>query len=83
MSSVFLFLIAIINIFFLVRAIQDRNRLHRAREVGDDEATVGSPAGGGLLVRIIGPILKTVDRPWKLYPVGLLFGLGWSPATWD
>jgi len=37
------------------------------------------------MVRLIGPVLKAVDRPWKLYPVGLLFGLGKLPYTerWD
>ena len=27
-------------------------------------------------MRIIGPILRSVDRPWKMYPVGVLFGFG-------
>jgi high-affinity nickel-transport protein len=28
------------------------------------------------MVRIIGPVLRSVDRPWKMYPVGVLFGFG-------
>jgi high-affinity nickel permease len=30
------------------------------------------------MVRIIAPILRAVDKPWKLYPVGVLFGFGES-----
>jgi high-affinity nickel-transport protein len=26
-------------------------------------------------------ILRLVDAPWKLYPVGVLFGLGFDTAT--
>lgn len=35
----------------------------------------------GIMTRLAMPILKTVDRPWKLYPVGLLFGLGFDTAS--
>lgn len=27
------------------------------------------------------PLLRAVDRPWKLYPVGVLFGLGFDTAS--
>ena len=77
-SSIFLFLIAIINIVFLVKAVNERKRLRSGYADHDDGHEQSSVQGGGLLVRIIGPVLKTVDRPWKLYPVGLLFGLGES-----
>jgi hypothetical protein len=74
-SAAFLFLIALINIIFLVQAIKERNRLQSGNTVsGEDEER--PIHGGGMMVRIIGPVLKAVDRPWKLYPVGLLFGLG-------
>ena len=74
-SAAFLFLIALINVIFLVQAVKARNRLqHTGARLGEEEAR--PIQGGGLMVRIIGPVLKAVDRPWKLYPVGLLFGLG-------
>ena len=31
---------------------------------------------GTLMMRILGPIVTFVDRPWKMYPVGVLFGFG-------
>lgn len=75
-SASFLFLVAVINSWFLYDALRHR-RARKAREAMglppmEDEAK--AIHGGGCLVRIVGPILKAVDRPWKLYPVGILFG---------
>jgi high-affinity nickel-transport protein len=89
-SATFLLLIAIINIIFLRQAIRERKRLQSASPrtaeidlLGDGGSGDGhlQVHGGGLMVRIIGPVLKTVDRPWKLYPVGVLFGLGPSSCS--
>lgn len=33
------------------------------------------------MMKIIGPVVTFVDRPWKMYPVGVLFGFGWSPSS--
>ena len=35
----------------------------------------------GLMNRLLGPLDKRVDAPWKMYPIGLLFGLGFDTAT--
>ena len=72
-SAVFLFLIAVINIFFLRTAIKTKKRVETGKSPTPGH---GEVQGGGLLMKLIGPVLKAVDRPWKLYPVGLLFGLG-------
>ena len=85
-SACFLFLIASINTFFLVQALKARKRA-RCRsshdEGGESVEDLGNREnqmhGGGCLVRILGPLLRAVDRPWKMYPVGVLlgFGKGW------
>jgi high-affinity nickel-transport protein len=31
--------------------------------------------------RFLGPLARRVDVPWKIYPVGFLFGLGFDTAT--
>ncbi|KAG0274656.1 hypothetical protein BGZ96_004165 [Linnemannia gamsii] len=36
---------------------------------------------GGLLARIFRPLFNLVDRSWKMYPLGVLFGLGFDTAT--
>ncbi len=35
----------------------------------------------GLMNRFLGPIARRTDAPWKMYPLGLLFGLGFDTAT--
>jgi len=37
--------------------------------------------GNTLLMKIIGPVITFVDRPWKMYPVGVLFGFGFDTAS--
>jgi high-affinity nickel-transport protein len=36
---------------------------------------------GGPILRLLGPFEKAVDRPSRMYVVGLLFGLGFDTAT--
>ena len=31
--------------------------------------------------RFFGRLTKTVTKPWQMYPIGLLFGLGFDTAT--
>ena len=35
----------------------------------------------GLMNRFFGPLARRVDSPWKMYPIGVLFGLGFDTAT--
>src|SRR5436190_14610252 len=35
----------------------------------------------GLMGRFFRPLLRLVDKSWKMYPVGVLFGLGFDTAT--
>jgi high-affinity nickel-transport protein len=34
-----------------------------------------------IMMRILGPLVRFVDRPWKMYPVGVLFGFGFDTAS--
>ncbi|KAF9901260.1 hypothetical protein EC991_006365 [Linnemannia zychae] len=36
---------------------------------------------GGLFARIFRPLFNLIDRSWKMYPLGVLFGLGFDTAT--
>ncbi len=38
-------------------------------------------AEGGFLMRIFHRVFKFVDRPWKMYPLGVLFGLGFDTSS--
>ncbi|PMD12653.1 hypothetical protein NA56DRAFT_479024 [Hyaloscypha hepaticicola] len=33
------------------------------------------------MVRILNKVLQVVNRPWKMYPVGVLFGLGFDTSS--
>jgi nickel/cobalt transporter (NiCoT) family protein len=35
----------------------------------------------GLLARYFGRLFRVIRRPWQIYPVGVLFGLGFDTAT--
>jgi high-affinity nickel-transport protein len=37
--------------------------------------------GGGPIARLLRPLFRLISRPWHLYPLGLLFGLGFDTAT--
>ncbi|KAL1900653.1 hypothetical protein Sste5346_002378 [Sporothrix stenoceras] len=37
--------------------------------------------GGGFLVRIFRRLFVLIDRPWKMYPLGVLFGLGFDTSS--
>ena len=41
----------------------------------------GHGHAGGPVLRLLGPLEKAVDRPSRMYIVGLLFGLGFDTAT--
>ena len=35
----------------------------------------------GFMMRFFGPLARSIDAPWKMYPLGVLFGLGFDTAT--
>jgi high-affinity nickel-transport protein len=37
--------------------------------------------GGGMMARIFRPLFRIISRPWHMYPIGVLFGLGFDTAT--
>jgi high-affinity nickel-transport protein len=78
-SGTFLFLIAGLNVAVLVSIA----RVFRQMRLGSysDEELEEQLAKRGLMNRFLGPLSRRVDTPWKMYPVGLLFGLGFDTAT--
>jgi high-affinity nickel-transport protein len=78
-SGVFLYLIAALNIAVLVSII----RVFREMRQGlyDDEALEEQLNKRGLMNRFLGKLARRIDSPWKMYPIGILFGLGFDTAT--
>ncbi|KAG8859873.1 hypothetical protein FRB91_006299 [Serendipita sp. 411] len=80
-SGSFLFIIGTVNSVILYRIIQDRRRIAGFKKKGLPVPEESEHIHTTFLVRILSPITKIVDRPWKMYPVGVLFGLGFDTAS--
>ncbi|MGF6882298.1 high-affinity nickel-transport protein [Nocardia sp. GAS34] len=78
-SGAFLYLIAALNIVALagiLRVFRDmRGGRYDERELEDQLAK------RGLLNRLLGGLMRSITKPWQMYPVGVLFGLGFDTAT--
>lgn len=79
-SATFLFLIAFINILVLWEIFQTFQKVKRGEEY-NDQTLDEFLNQRGLMGRFFRPLLKVVDKSWKMYPVGVLFGLGFDTAT--
>ncbi|HET9874784.1 MAG TPA: HoxN/HupN/NixA family nickel/cobalt transporter [Mycobacterium sp.] len=78
-SGFFLYLIAILNLVILASILRVFVRMRRGRY---DEAELEAQlVNRGLLNRIFGRFTNSVSKSWQLYPVGVLFGLGFDTAT--
>jgi nickel/cobalt transporter (NiCoT) family protein len=78
-SGFFLFLIAAFNIIVLAGIIRVFREMRNGRY--DDGELEEQLNKRGLMNRFLGPLARRVDTPWKIYPIGFLFGLGFDTAT--
>ncbi|MDN5764941.1 MAG: HoxN/HupN/NixA family nickel/cobalt transporter [Humibacillus sp.] len=78
-SGVFLLLIGLVNLAALIGII----KVFRGMRSGQfDEADLERQLDQrGFLNRILGRVTRAVTKPWHMYPVGLLFGLGFDTVT--
>jgi high-affinity nickel-transport protein len=78
-SGVFLMIIAIINLVVLVGIVRVFRRMRGGHY---DEAELEEQLNKrGFMNRILGGATRAVTKPWHMYPLGLLFGLGFDTAT--
>ncbi|BBX44067.1 HoxN/HupN/NixA family nickel/cobalt transporter [Mycobacterium cookii] len=78
-SGVFLYLIAIINLVILVGILRVFTQMRRGHYDADELETQLN--NRGLLNRALGRFTRSVSASWHMYPVGVLFGLGFDTAT--
>ncbi|OJD34879.1 high-affinity nickel-transporter [Diplodia corticola] len=79
-SAAFLILLGIMNAYILYRMIKQLNALiatHPSDEVEEDFKIQGA----GCLFNVFKGMFRMIDRPWKMYPLGLLFGLGFDTSS--
>jgi nickel/cobalt transporter (NiCoT) family protein len=78
-SATFLFLIAVLNLIILAGIV----RVAKMMRSGDyDEAELERQLENrGLLTRVFGRWMRSITKEWQMYPVGVVFGLGFDTAT--
>ncbi|HEY0620157.1 MAG TPA: HoxN/HupN/NixA family nickel/cobalt transporter, partial [Kribbella sp.] len=78
-AGTFLLLIGLMN---LVAAVGIARVFRRMRTGQFDEVELERHLHNrGFITRILGRVTRRVSKPWHLYPVGLLMGLGFDTAT--
>ena len=78
-SASFLYLIALLNLVILAGIM----RVFRSMRRGTyDEAELEKQLQNrGLMYRFFGKWMKSITREWQMYPVGVVFGMGFDTAT--
>ncbi len=78
-SGTFLYLIGLLNLVVLVSIVKVSREMRQGKY--DDAELERQLDSRGLMNRFFGGYAKRIDTPWKMYPVGALFGLGFDTAT--
>jgi high-affinity nickel-transport protein len=78
-SGSFLYVIAALNVAILLGII----KVFREMKSGayDEQALEQQLDSRGFMNRFFGGLTKTISKPRQMYPIGLLFGLGFDTAT--
>jgi high-affinity nickel-transport protein len=78
-SGIFLWILGILNLVVLLGII----KVFREMRTGTyDEQTLEDQLNKrGFMNRLLGGLTKSVRMPWHIYPIGVLFGLGFDTAT--
>jgi nickel/cobalt transporter (NiCoT) family protein len=79
-SVLFLFGIAIVNLVVLRSVYDAFARVRRGEPYGEEDFDL-LLGNRGLLARLFRPMFGMITRSWHMYPLGILFGLGFDTAT--
>ena len=78
-SGVFLWILGVLNLVVLMGILDVFKRMRRGEY---DEAELEQQLDKrGFMNRFLGGLTRSVRKPWHIYPVGVLFGLGFDTAT--
>ena len=78
-SAGFLIILGMINAYILYK-LAEQLRKAIASPIGSESLDFDF-ATGGCMMSILRKMFKLVDRPWKMYPLGILFGLGFDTSS--
>ncbi|KAK5235500.1 hypothetical protein LTR47_003685 [Exophiala xenobiotica] len=79
-SAAFLLLLGIMNAYILYKLVVQIRKVIRLQP-DQEQAEAWKIEGGGCLFRALKRAFKLIDRPWKMYPLGVLFGLGFDTSS--
>ncbi len=79
-SGGFLIIIAAINAIVLWDIYKTWRQVRKGGTY-NDQTLDEYLSNRGLLARLFRPLLKTVNNSWNMYPIGVLFGLGFDTAS--
>jgi high-affinity nickel-transport protein len=79
-SAFFLFAIAIVNIIVLRSIYRTFVQVRRGEPYVEEDFNM-LLSGRGILARLFRPMFRMITRSWHMYPLGVLFGLGFDTAT--
>ncbi|HEY1489032.1 MAG TPA: HoxN/HupN/NixA family nickel/cobalt transporter [Micromonosporaceae bacterium] len=78
-SGLFLYLLGVINLVILVGILKVFRNMRNGHY---DEVTLEQHLNNrGFMNRILGKTMRAISQPWQIYPVGVLFGLGFDTVT--
>jgi nickel/cobalt transporter (NiCoT) family protein len=79
-SALFLFAIALANIIVLVSVWRTFQTVKSGGRFVEEDLNL-MLANRGLLGRLFRRFFRLIERSWQMYPLGVLFGLGFDTAT--
>jgi high-affinity nickel-transport protein len=77
-SGSFLYLIGLINLVALVGIIRVFRQMRRGEY---NAAGLEEQLAGGMIFPFVRPLFRFITRSWQMYPMGIMFGLGFDTAT--
>jgi high-affinity nickel-transport protein len=78
-SGVFLWVLGLVNLAVLLGIIGVFRRMRQG--VFDEQRLEEQLDKRGLMNRFLNGLTRSVRKPWHIYPIGVLFGLGFDTAT--
>jgi high-affinity nickel-transport protein len=79
-SAFFLLIVAVANIFILVSVFRLFRAVKRGERFIDEDLNV-LLAQRGVIGRMLRSVFAVISKSWHMYPLGILFGLGFDTAT--
>ncbi|HTW99584.1 MAG TPA: HoxN/HupN/NixA family nickel/cobalt transporter [Acidimicrobiales bacterium] len=78
-SAAFLFLIGTLNLVILAGIVKVFRSMRRG--VYNEEELERQLNSRGFFARFLGRWLRAINKEWQMYPVGVVFGMGFDTAT--